>query len=383
MKRKREVLVSLGWYDPRFFNGIGRFAREANWHLTMRTTIEGATPGNWKCDGMLMNGSATRQRDRAARIQAGKQPTILFGSRDEAIQAPSVDEDNLACGRLAAEHFLERGHRHFAWFGIKRGRVDRQRRDSFVETLRLAGQECILLEWDKEREGSKNNWRNCRRWLAKRLGHLPKPLAIFVLDDLLAADAIEVCLEQGVRVPEEVAILGVGNIELACECSRVPISSIDLNMETIAYRAAKELQALMSGRRVPPRTVIPVRGIVCRASTNALAVTDPALAKALAFFSANLHRNLGVEDAAEAAGISKRRFHQLFVEQLRTTPAKYLLGLRLAKAKELLEQTGLKVGAIALKTGFSNLRNIHRCFVRELRVTPLGHRRRAASKAAT
>ena len=379
MKKKREVLISLGWYDPRFFNGIGRFARKADWHLATRPAFEGAAPGKWNGDGMLINGSATRSRDRGARAQAMKQPTVLFGTRDEAIQAPSVDEDNSACGRLAAEHFLERGHRHFAWFGLRRGRVERERRDSFVKTLQAAGQPCTLLEWDKARGRTRDTWANCRRWLITRLKQLPKPMALFVLDDLLAADAIEVCMEQGLRVPEDVAILGVGNIELACECSRVPISSIDLDMETIAYRAAQQLERLMSGSTVPQRTIVPVRGIVARASTHALAITDPTLAKALEFFSSSLHRNIGVEDAAAAAGISKRRFHQLFAQQLRITPAKYLLKMRLAKAKQLLEQSQLKVREIASKTGFGTLRNIHRCFVRELQMPPLEYRRKATA----
>lgn len=380
--RKREVLVILGWYDPRSFEGIGRFAKESNWHLAMRSMLEGTIPDSWKGDGLLINDSATGRLKHAARSQIAKQPTVLFGVHHNNLQLPCVEEDNATCGRLAAEHFLQRGHRHFAWFGIKRGRVERERRDSFVQTLQSAGQQCVLLEWDKERGNTRDTWANCRRWLARRLCALPKPLALFVLDDLLAADAIEVCLEQGLRVPEDIAILGVGNIELACECSRVPISSVDIDMETIAYRAAKHLEDLMSGRQVPQRIVVPVRGIITRASTDSMTVAHPALGRALEFFSASLHRNVGVAEAAEAAGISKRRFHQLFAKELRMTPAKFLLRLRLAKAKELLERTDLKVGDIAHQTGFTTLRNIHRCFVRELNATPLQHRLRSRSSTA-
>lgn len=378
MKKKRNVLVTLGWYDPRFFAAIGRFAREANWHLAMRSMVEGSAPEDWKGDGMLINDSATRRLERSALVQARKQPTVLFGVNHNAIDAPSVQEDNDACGRLAAHHFLERGHRHFAWFGIQRGRVESQRRDGFAKALREAGQQCTLLEWEKQRGKARDTWSNCRRWLAERLRALPKPLALFVLDDLLAADTIEVCLDHGLRVPEDVAVMGAGNIELACECSRVPISSVDLNMYETAYRAAQMLEQLMSGRKLRQRTeIIPLNQVVPRASTDTVAVSSPSVLRALEFITGEMDRNIGVADLARAAGVSRRSLHDHFLRELRVSPARHLLLQRLDRAKQLLAQTDLKVGEIARQCGFATLRNIHRCFVRELGITPIGHRRHA------
>ena len=72
------------------------------------------------------------------------------------------------------------------------------------------------------RQGKRpDTWTARRRWLKRGLADLPKPVAVFALDDLLAADVIETSVECGFRVPDDVAVMGAGNIELACDCSRV------------------------------------------------------------------------------------------------------------------------------------------------------------------
>jgi len=371
VKRKRDVLVTLGWYDPRFLEGVGRFAREADWHLATRSLIEASTPMGWKGDGLLVNDTEVPRLRRFIRSQIRRQPTVIMGSNHRAMPVPSVEEDMAGCGRAAAEHFIERGYRHFAWFSIPRGRVEEERRKAFVGTLEEAGEPCTLLEWEKERGSRRDTWANCRRWFATKLRHLPKPLAIFALDDPLAVDVIEVCLDSKFRVPEDVAVMGVGNIEMACECSRIPVSSVDVDMTRIAYEAAALLQRLMDGG-APPREplVVPIKGVVLRESTDTLAVTHTGLAKAVNYADVHFAENIGVDDVARAAGMSRRALHNLFQQQLRRTPARHLLRLRLDRARQMLEKTGKKISDIAEECGFQSARNLHRCFVRELRVSP-------------
>ncbi len=371
MRRKREVLVVLGWYDPRYLEGVGRFAREANWHLATRSLIEASTPRGWKGDGLLVNDTEVPRLRRFIRSQIRQQPTVVMGSHHRVVSVPSVAEDTIGCGRAAAEHFLDRGYRHFAWFSIARGRVEEERREGFVRTLEAAGETCTLLEWDKARGPRRDTWANCRRWFAAQLARLPKPLAIFALDDPLAVDVIEVCMDSGLRVPEDVGVMGVGNMEMACECSRIPVSSVDVDMTRIAYEAAALLQRLMDDEPEPGEPmVVPLKGVVMRASTDTLAVTHTGLARAVAFMTESFSQNIGVDDVARAAGMSRRALHHIFQTELRRTPARHLLRVRLDHARQMLKETGKKISEIAEDCGFLSARNLHRCFVRELGVSP-------------
>ena len=369
--RKPSVLVTLGWYDPRFFEAIGRYAKLAGWHLSTRSMMEAADPTGWQGDGMLVNDTEVPRLARFIQAQVLKQPTVLFGANHSGIDGPCVEEDNVECGRLAAEHFLNRGYRNFAWISISRGKVERDRRGGFIETLAAAGQQCTELKRDVARGAEVDTWDNRRQWLKSGLRGLPKPLAAFALDDLLAVDVVEVCLDNGIRVPEDVAVMGAGNIEIACDCSPVSISSIDLNFGEVAYRAAELLDGLMAGRSLPHQPIIvPIGGVILRSSTDTIAVTHEGLVNAIEMIAKNFRHNIGVAEIAQAAGISRRALHYLFMKELRRSPARHLLQVRLDHARRMLRETDEKIGTIALDCGFTTNRNLHRCLVRETGMAP-------------
>ncbi len=381
MKPKRNILVTLGWYDPRLIEGIGRYARQAGWHLEMRATIEATIPVHWRGDGMLANDTALPRVARFVAAQARLQPTVLIGSNHPPSRLPCVRGDNAGAGRAAALHFLDRGYRHFAWHSVRRGMVEEERRSSYVRTLAEAGHTCHLLEGQPGRGRRVEDWSGAADWLSREIRRLPRPLALFVLDDLLAIDAVQACLDAGLRVPEDVAVLGVANMELACECSRVPLSSIDENLIEIAYRAARLLDSLMDGK-APPNTpeVVPIKGLVVRRSTGIFAISDPALLRASEFMERNFHRNIGMEDVARQAGISLRALHYAFRRELQRTPGQHLLRLRLDRARELVETGKSRMGEVAAACGFSTLRNFHRAFRRAFGSPPAAFRHRGATE---
>lgn len=372
MKTKRNVLVSLGWYDPRVIEGIGSFAREAGWHLDMRSIFEASPPAGWRGDGLLVNDTAVPRLSRFLADQMHRQPTVLIGANHLDSAFTVVQEDNAAIGRLAASHFLERGYRHFAWISLNRGRVERERRSAYESVLADAGASCHFLEWRRSRSRQSETWAKGRLWLAKALESLPKPVAVFALDDLLAIEAVEVCLDSGLRVPDDVAVMGVGNMELACECAQVSISSIDEDARGIAYRAAQALEDLMNGRPAQTEpTIVPVRGLVLRRSTDTFAVTHSAVSKAHAIMESKYARPLVIEDLASAVGVSVRALHYAFQSELRISPAKHLQRIRLQVARRLLENKNLKVAEVAKVSGFGTARNLHRAHTREYGVPPV------------
>lgn len=366
VKSKRNVLVVLGWYDPRVIEGIGRFAREAGWHLEMRSILEASPPRGWRGDGLLVNDTAVPRLRAFLRQQVHLQPSVTLGANHVRGVLPSVQEDNAAMGRLAAEHFVRRGFRHFAWVSLPRGRVQRERRAGFERALEGLGRRCHVLEWAASRGRGSDRWADCRQWLERELRLLPKPLAIFALDDLLAIDVVEACLASGMAVPGEVSVLGVGNMQLACECAQVPISSIDEDAGGIAYAAAQMLEGLMDGEKPAVRQkVLPLRGLVVRRSTEAYASSHPAVVRALEWMELHYRGSVSMAQVAAAAGTSVRALHYAFQADLQTTPARHLQRIRLERARQLLSQGGRKIGAVAEEAGFGTMRNLHRAHARE------------------
>src|SRR5262249_27825198 len=149
--------------------------------------------------------------------------------------------DNVGVGRLAAQHFLERGFRHFVWLSNDHRRVSQDRRTGYLTALQEAGAPCQCIE---SPGGQRQTWREYHGWVAKHLKALPRPFALFALDDAVAVDVVEICRDSGLRVPEDAAVLGVGNDALICEFSGVPLSSIELDWEEIVFRASELLQHL-------------------------------------------------------------------------------------------------------------------------------------------
>lgn len=363
---KRRVLVALGWNDPRTIRVIGQFARTARWHLETRRFYDEIVPMHWSGDGMIVSYSQRSDLLAFMRRQAPRQPTVLIGRNQPGISSPQVMEDNVKAGRLAAQHFMERGHTQFAWFTAYTGLVSNDRCEGFSSALAEGGFKCHRLEYRRERTFSGDHGRHRQAWLAKRLRMLPRPTACYVLDDQLASETIEVCLANGWQVPEDFAVMGTGNLEIACECSHVPISSIDLGEEEIALKAAQLLDRLMRGRKGPTQpVVIAPRGVVIRSSTEFLAVASPYLRRAVDFIGANLRRPFSLEQVAESAGVSRRTLYNLFRRQLARSPAEFVLKARLDRARQLMaESPNETIANVASQSGLGSSRTLTRLFLR-------------------
>ncbi len=117
--------------------------------------------------------------------------------------------------RMAAEHFVERGFRHFAWYSDYFTNVERLRLLGFCQRLASFRFSCHRLIWHHRRRRQwPDSWQNKRLWLGQQLRALPKPLAILAYSDYDAATVMETCAIAGLDVPDEVAILGINNSEL-------------------------------------------------------------------------------------------------------------------------------------------------------------------------
>lgn len=251
---------------------------------------------------------------------------------------PLVQHDDAACGRMAAEHLLTRGYGQL--LAVRSDSLhNRKRIQAFLSTAREAGAEELYCTLDR---------------LHAMIGQLSQPCAIFAYSDGLAARALQVLLASGIRVPEDIAVLGVNDHPAVVETSAVPLSSVRQDWQGIGHHAGRCLAALLSGKPVPERVVVPPRGVVMRRSTNAVAVDDPAIAQVVRLILDPDRGPWTSETLAREAGISRSTLHRRYRHFLGRGIGADLRRQRLQRACRLLQQSEQPISIIADECGYGH-----------------------------
>ncbi len=198
------------------------------------------------------------------------------------------------------------------------------------------------------------------------------------LDDSSSHDLAEACLEADISVPEQVAIIGLNNDELLCECAWPPLSSIDPDYTRMGYAAAKTLDRLFAGETLQPeeRMVrLPPIGVVARQSTNVLAIDDPNLALAMRFIREHACEPCTVQDILRVVPVGRRWLEQQFAVQLGRTPHEEITRMRIETAQRLLAEPDLTVDQVAFRCGYAELKSFYLAFRKVTNTTPAAFRR--------
>lgn len=368
------VLVLMDWYDHPLRVGIGRYAAERNWYLTVSDGC--LIPKGWSGDGILV--MLNVRTDIIAYVRRQRTPCVDFGAYRPDVPLARVCGDHVMIGHIAADHLLERGFTQAAFFSTESHRPQQLRAEGFAQRFfQQTGKAPKSLIWALHPGAESDDWQTLNRWLKRELRSLPKPLAVFCHCDYDAAKVETACLEAGYKVPDDVAILGVDNDALVCENIRIPISSVRHDRLRIGYEGSALLDALMRGGKPPASPIlIPPRGIELRASTDCFAATDPLIRSVVQFFRQNLGRSIGVSDAAKAASIPPYKLEEYFSRVLGQTVYATLVSLRLLEVRRLLTLTDLPVKEIARRTGFCHAQHLNNAFVRAEHCTPVTYRKR-------
>lgn len=381
MNRPKNILLALSWYLADIHRVIAAYAKEHNWNLHADMAFDSEIPWGWKGDGVIT--LLGTQQAETKFIKSLNCPVVDLSISHDEIPLPRVCVDNEAVANMAVSHFLERGFRNFAYFGRYGLGTDRRRRTYFKQILTNKGYKCSILDWRKERK-KKPDTRDARRiWLAERISNLPKPLALFTSRDMDGADAINACLDAGIHVPEEVAILGVNNNDLLCDFLPVPLSSIDTAWERIGYEGATLLDNIMNGAPQPSAPIfIPPNKLVVRRSSDILAVENLDVAKAIRFIWENYTNTLiGVPQVADAVNMSRSQLDKAFRKYLGRSVAENIHALRMRHVKKMLLETKLSLEKIAYASGFVTTPHFYRTFNKAEGMTPRQYRLKHTNKA--
>jgi len=400
--KQRNVLLLIQPAYPERIQGIARFAKSQGWHLTIVDRLA-RFPRGWRGDGALVTLRGNEKTNRFVKglVRDGI-PVVDLTFNHPEIRLPRVSGDHEAFGRLAREHFESLNFRHFAWFSTAWSHVHALRFTGFARLSVLKTRQPLQpfnsstlqpFRWvlgEMLAEPKLDDWRLFLKAIGKRLKDARKPLAVLTYDDVDAAKVLSAALEAGLSVPEDVAIMGIGNDRVVCENQAVPLSSVDHDLDLNGYEGAALLDRLMNvdamspsrqrGRASSfsdaegtprPRTILlPPRGIVVRQSTDTLASEDPLLTAALHEISRRLPTSFGIDELADALKVSRTHLDKLFAEKFARPVGKEIMRQRIERAKKLLAESDKPMKEVAALCGFCNAGYLTNSFRAATGLTP-------------
>lgn len=374
--KQRNVLLLIQPAYPERIQGIARFAKTHGWHLTIVDRLS-RFPRGWRGDGALVTLRGNEDTNRFVRglVRCGI-PVVDLTFNHPEIRLPRVSGDHEAFGRLARTHYETIDFRHFAWYSTSWSHVHELRARGFRPDASFVLSDMVPSE-------KLDDWPLFLKVIGKCLRKAPKPLAVLAYDDADAAKVLSAAQAAGLRVPDEVSIMGIGNDTVICENQSVPLSSVGHDLALNGYEGAKLLEKLMSRHqprgRKPETHLIQPRGIVARKSTDTLAADDPLLTDALREIDARLSTNFGVTDVANSLRISRAQLDRLFAEKFTRSIGNEIIRQRLERAKRLLAKTNIPIKDIAAECGFCNAGYLTNSLRKATGLTPKVWRRQHAN----
>lgn len=367
-------------FDRKVIEGVTRFVRESEkWSVFLEDDPSAKIPAfdRGHFEGVIADLDDPRIPKHVVGLDV---PVVGIGAiREDSpwdLAISTVSTNNHRIAMLAAEHLLDRGLQHFAYCGTRRHTLDpwnRQRHESFVEHLRKSGRKCFAYSG---RYSASHSWEYLQKQLADWLEKLPKPIGLMAANDARARHVLEACRRIRLRVPDDVAVIGVDNDELICNLACPPLTSIVQDTEEIGYRAARLLDRMMR-QRTPTflHVVIDPIAVVTRESTDMVATEDPIVSEALAYIRRNACDGLSVMDVARETGVSRSTLADHFRRVVDRTVHNEIRRVQLGTACELLAMTDLALDRVASRAGFGNAQYMNAVFRRWLNVTPGRYRR--------
>jgi LacI family transcriptional regulator len=207
-------------------------------------------------------------------------------------------------------------------------------------------------------------------------GQLPKPMGIMGCNDRAALTVLDACRPLGLRVPDDIAVLGVDDDDLVQALAYPPLSTVNTARDRVGFEAAAMLERLMSNTEpnAPRVVLVAPKGVVARRSTDATAIADMDVAEAARFIHAHAGRAISVEDVARAATVSRRQLERRFRAAMGHSLLAEITRCRVDRARQLLVDTELTLDQISRAAGFASASYFSVVFKREAGMTPQKYR---------
>lgn len=301
-------------------------------------------------------------------------PAVIAHETDEAKvhSLPYIVCDNREIGKLAALFFKEKGFTNIGFLGFVEFQWSIERQKSFKnanEEIGLATNTFLLSA--SVFNSKTDNQQQIITWFTE----LKKPAAILCANDDLGLYLIRLCKNAGIKVPDQIAILGVDNNEIDCNLTTPSLSSISYNSQKAGLQAAEILNKLIDGKKISQKKILisPVE-VINRMSTDIFAIADSDVLEAIKFIKINSRNPIQVDDVAVAVNISRRNLSRKFMKALGRSISSEIKRANIEDICHMLTDTNMSVSKIAYRTGFTNASHISRYFKMQTGSTPLEYR---------
>ena len=357
--RTRNILFFLYpwrlWRDR--LAGVYRYAKKAGWQVgvseygrNFKSVV--AALNFWRPDGLIVDGGYTelavfRQADFTG------YPVVYCDANVSRMRRPysGVVHDSSVTATLAAKELLSLGFQDYAFVGNLQPRDwSDLRRDVFSKAVSAAGKRLHVFE-----TGDVQDFDAFRARLKSWLGTLPHPCGLMAANDTTADVVLRAMKNMRLKVPEDIAVVGVDNDPLVCENSTPTLTSVAPDFERSGYIAAEMLDERMKDGKVGHeiRTFSALH-VIHRGSTRMLKRKDVAIKKALEFIRGRISDGISPRDVVKQIGGSRRQAEYRFREFVGKSIGEEILSVRLETAKKLLSDPSVPIGAVAVHCGYSD-----------------------------
>lgn len=302
------------------------------------------------------------------RFRSRKCPTVFIDTEPNLLKRRDacVQYDSHEAGRLVAEEFIQSGLSNFAFFGSIEPRYwSDERQRGFVETVAAHGGSVRVYDGERQLEGILSIHEDMRLWLES----LPKPCGLFAANDFAAEYALSSCQLAGIRVPDDIAVIGVDNDIAVCENAFVPLSSIEPDFRESGRIAATLLEKLIAGKK-PERQTFGSSRFVRRASSCLTKRSDFTVRKAMEQIRNEACKGLKAHDVIRSMRCPRRTAEMRFRAATGMSVLEAIDEIRFEHALALLRKKSMPIADIAASCSFSNEIMFRRFFRKRAGVSP-------------
>ena len=361
------ALDAVAAYGRGIIRGVMNYTHtKSRWTVSVEPQWSFSEPidiQRWDVDGLIVQTFSKEFEKRV--IKLGVPATNVSNFCEGDMHLPSVLPDDDAVAVMAADYLISLGFRQLAYCWAGNTQYGRLRLEGFRRRAAESGipvHECNakLTPLDK--------------WILQ----LPKPIGVLGCNDDWAHRILNAARQQGVRVPDQLAVVGVDNDELFNALVTPSLSSIALPTEQIGFEAAAQLDRLMNGEKLKAASTLlaPVR-IVPRASTDVLSIEDEDIVLAVRFIREHAAEPLQVDDVLDHVPLSRRSLERRFRQLVRHSITDEIRRAHINRAKDLLANTDLAMPQVAAASGFTTGTRLGIVFHKEVGESPTEFRRRA------
>lgn len=324
----------------------------------------------WKADGIIAQFYNT---DDVSIFKANGIAAIAQDFKERFTEIPNITGAHHLAGRMGADYFIRKGFKNFAFYGYKNIVWSKERCEGYKDELSRHKKGYRFYEYQNEDFSAL--WYYNSEPLVNWLISLPKPIAMMACDDNQAHQISQVCKQCGIKIPEEISLLGVDNDEAICTLSDPPLSSINQAVEKGGYEAAILIEKMIRNpKREYGDIVVQPTHIITRRSTDIYSTSDKYISVVLQYIHKNSNKKINISDLTDLVPLSRRLLESRFKEATGFPVYTYIINLRIEKFAQRLLETNEPIVEIASEMDFIDYKNFSRQFKKLKGCTPSTYR---------